>query len=87
MRGRETNVGDINRRSDRLCSATWGSATPVLAPSEGSFLDAKRGRTWMRFDKDRLQFLGMIILKIELVDEPGAHSSHCFNFLCEASPR
>ncbi len=33
------------------CSATWGSATPVLAPSEGSFLDAKRGRTWMRFDR------------------------------------
>src|SRR5476649_1591112 len=28
----------------------WGSATPVSAPSEGSFLDAKRGRTWMRFD-------------------------------------
>src|SRR5665647_3654399 len=29
-----------------------GSATPVSAPSEGSFLDAKRGRTWMRFDNE-----------------------------------
>src|SRR5665213_2559010 len=38
---------------DRLCSAMWGSATPVSAPSEGSFLDAKRGRTWMRFDIQR----------------------------------
>jgi hypothetical protein len=30
-------------RQDRLCSATWGSAPPVSAPSKGSFLAAKRG--------------------------------------------
>ena len=30
----------------------WGSAPPVSAPSGGSFLDAKRGRTWVRFDTD-----------------------------------
>jgi hypothetical protein len=47
---RITSCSPLTARQDRLCSATWGSATPVLAPSEGSFLDAKRGRTWMRFD-------------------------------------
>jgi DNA replication protein DnaC len=40
---RITSPPPITARRDRLRSAMWGSALPVSAPSEGSFLDAKRG--------------------------------------------
>src|ERR1700716_1696679 len=40
---RITSRSPLADRQDRLCSAMWGSAAPVSAPSEGSFLDAKKG--------------------------------------------
>ena len=43
FQNRENSHSPLATRQDRLCSAMWGSAPPVSAPSEGSFLDAKRG--------------------------------------------
>jgi hypothetical protein len=40
---RITSRSPLAARQDRLCSAMWGSAPPVSAPSKGSFLAAKRG--------------------------------------------
>src|ERR1700716_3453967 len=40
---RLTSRSPLADRQDRLCSAMWGSAAPVSAPSEGSFFDAKKG--------------------------------------------
>src|ERR1017187_1559470 len=58
---RITSCSPLAARQDRLCSAMWGSAPPVSAPSEakhshtaaGSSLQAKRGRGWKRFDNTK----------------------------------
>jgi hypothetical protein len=41
-------LGGVVAGGQRLTS---GLRDAVLAPSEGSLLGAKRGRTWMRFDR------------------------------------